>query len=207
MSIVSGAIIKAKADNTGTPGGLFKVFSDPNGATIGTFKPSSYVGRYVKELGNWSQIELRTAMSGKKYGWILTDKIMAWSTPYTYVIVTGRTGVNVRKGPGQTYGVIKQLNGGQIVGTSDGYQEGGFVLFALNGGGLGWVSKDYVIRQTSTPTGSPTTTPTNGTTKPPVIDTIPDEKLDLIQYAGPAVIFLSCILLLTLVRYAVKFSE
>lgn len=68
MTIIAGAIVKTKADSTNTPNGLFKVFADPNGAVIGTLKPSKYVGRYVKTIGDWSQIELRTAMSNKKYG-------------------------------------------------------------------------------------------------------------------------------------------
>lgn len=203
MSFVSGAILKTKTDSTGTPNGLFKVFADPNGATIGTFKQSAYVGVFVKELGYWTQIKLRSPLSGKQYGWILTDKVFQWTTPNTYYISSGRTGVNVRNAPSLTSGIIRKLNGGQMVGKSDGYQENGFVLFALNGGGIGWVSRDYVTRQTTTtPTGTPTTQP------PVIVDDLPKEPgIDLTKYAGAAVVFLSCVLLITLVRYAVKYSK
>lgn len=133
----------------------------------------------------------------------MTNKISQWSAPHTYSIVTGRTGVNVRTGPGLTYGVIKKLNGGQVVGKSDGYQENGFILFELNGGGIGWVSRDYVTRQTTTTqTGTPTTQP------PVIVDDLPKEPgIDVAKYAGAAVVVLSCILLITLFRYAVKFSK
>lgn len=203
MSFIPGAILKTKTDSTGTPNGLFKVFADPNGATIGTFKQSYYVGTFVKEVGNWSQIKLRTALSGKQYGWILTEKVLQWTTPHTYYISSGRTRVNVRTAPSLTSGVIKTLNAGQTVGKSDGYQENGFILFALNGGGIGWVSRDYVTRQTTTTqTGTPTTQP------PVIVDDLPKEPgIDVAKYAGAAVVVLSCILLITLFRYAVKFAK
>lgn len=199
--MVSGAIIKTKTDNTGTPNGLFKVFGDPNGATIGTFKQSAYVGVFVKEVGNWSQIKLRTSLSGKQYGWILTEKILQWKAPYTYYIQDGRTAVNVRTTPSLTGGISKKLNAGQMIGKSDGYQENGFILFALNGGGIGWVSRDYVTRQTAS-------VPTNPGTdsNPVIIDDLPPENTKIAQYAGYAVILFSSILLITLISYGIKFG-
>ena len=203
---VPGAIVKTKTDNTGTPNGLYKVYADPNGATIGALKQSAYVGVFIKTIGDWSQIRLRTSLGGKQYGWILTDKIYQWAAPYTYFVADGRTGVNVRTSPSLTASIVKKLNAGQTVGKSDGYQENGFILFALNGGGIGWVSRDYVTRQNTTlPTGGTGTTTTN--TPPIVIDTIPQEKTDLVKYSGYAVIFFSCILLITLVRYGIKFAK
>lgn len=199
MSIVAGAIVKTKPDSSNTPNGAFKVFASANGAVIGTQKPDAYMGRFVKEVGNWSQVELRAALKGQKYGWIETVKLVQWTAPNAYYIASGRTGVNVRTAPSLTSNVLKKLNGGQLVGKSDGYQENGFILFALNGGGIGWVSRDYVTRSNGT-TPIPTTTGTGG----PVTEPIPDENLNIAKYAGYAIVFLTCVLLISITGYAIK---
>ncbi|MBB3840758.1 uncharacterized protein YgiM (DUF1202 family) [Runella defluvii] len=201
-AFIGGAILKTKADSTNTPNGAFKVFASANGKAIGTLKPSSYVGSFVQSVGEWTQIRLRNPISGNQYGWILSDKLVQWQAPYNYYIQNGRTGVNVRNAPSLTSGVLKKLNGGMLAGKSDGYNENGFVFLALNGGGYGWISADYITR--SNVTAQPTTTGTE--TRPPDLSA-PTETKDYRQFLLPGIIFLSCITLLMLVRYAIKFQE
>jgi len=203
MSFVSGQILLTAPNVTNVPGGAFKIFAAPDGKVISIEKPSTFVGQMVKTQGNWAQIRLRKAPTGYTYGWIETARLRAWTSPNTYYIAMGRTGVNVRNAPSLTSTVIKKLNSGQNVGKSDGYQENGFVLIALNGGGIGWVSADYVTSNKSTPDKS-----TPDTTTGTAVDEPIDSELNLVQkYAGPAVIFLTCILLITLARYAFKYKK
>lgn len=202
-AFIGGAILKTKADNTNTPNGAFKVFASANGRAIGTLKTSSYVGSFAQSVGEWTQIRLRNPISGNQYGWILSDKLVQWQAPYNYYIQNGRTGVNVRNAPSLTSGVLKKLNGGALAGKSDGYSENGFIFLALNGGGYGWISADYITRSNVT---SPTTTTGGGTTTPPS-PLPPIETKDYRQFLLPGIIFLSCITLLMLVRYAIKFQE
>jgi len=202
-AFIGGAILKTKADSTNTPNGAFKVYGSANGKAIGTLKPSSYVGSFAQSVGEWTQIRLRNPISGNQYGWILSDKLVQWQAPYAYYIQNGRTGVNVRNAPSLTAGVLKKLNGGTLAGKSDGYAENGFVFLSPNGGGYGWISGDYLTRS-NVVTSQGTNT---GAEIPTTVEMSLVETRDYKQFLLPGIIFLSCVTLLMLVRYAIKFQD
>ena len=209
--MIKGQAIKTKSDPTLNGGGFF-VYDKPNGTYLGALPTANVIGFFVEEKNvgsvSWTHVKLLQKLKAKyTYAWIPTNNIYTWEPRIEYIIAAGRTGVNIRTEPSLTSSVIKKQNAGQSVGKTDGFSVGDFYFFNLTSGGYGWVSKTYVqvlanpTGETSTgknPTGLPTGTPTP----------TPEPKGNpLTQYAGPAVIILSCILLLTLVRYAVKFSE
>lgn len=208
--MVKGQAVKTKSDPN-INGGSYFVYDKPNGNYLGAFPTSNVIGFFVEEKTvnsvTWTYVKLLRPLKNKySYCWIVSEKVFAWTPKTDYVIATGRTGVNVRNAPSLTSGVIKKLNAGQSVGKTDGFSLGDFYLFNLTGGGYGWVSKIYVqVANTQTGGNNP---PTDGTTVPTGTDQLPLPKGNPItQYAGYAVIFFSCILLITLVRYGIKFAK
>lgn len=145
---------KTRVDKDFNKNGFWYVYDKPNGKPIGKIAENTPAGVIVRtdtgtlanaEADNWVYLKLFVKIDTYSYAYMKESVLFEVAPKYTFKIQAGRSKVNVRDLPNQTTSkVLKQLNGGQIVGLSNGDELNGFMLFDLQGGGIGFVSKNYL---------------------------------------------------------------
>jgi hypothetical protein len=167
-----------------TIGVITKVYESPKGEHLAYIRLYSTVGSfiyiYTHGLVYLSDIEL-------------VNMVATSNASLKTYYCTGND-VNVRKAPsvtGTTFGT--QLDKGDVIGTSDGKVQNGYIGFNLRMGGFGYVSQKYVTLQA--PAKSITTTKTindpmtgkSETVAAPII-TNPESSIDWKKTIGGAII-------------------
>lgn len=166
--ITIGKAAKTKVDKDFNSTGFWFVYAKPNGTVIGKLAENMPAGVAVRnETVNgesWVYLKLFTPIGTNLYAYMKESVVFEVKPKYTFQIQAGRSAVNVRDLPNQsTSKVLKKLNGGQIVGLSNGDELNGFMLFDLQGGGIGWVSKNYLTTLSTERENPETPKPTNPT--------------------------------------------
>ena len=175
--ITNGKAAKTRVDLDYNVTGFWYVYDKPNGKVIGKIAENTAAGVVIRtdagtlvngEANNWVYLKLFVPIGSYAYAYMKESTLFEVKPKYTIKIATGRTNVNVRDLPNQTTSkVLKKLNGGQIVGMSNGDELNGFMLLDLQGGGIGFVSKNYlttVSTERETPEQPKPENPVDGTT-------------------------------------------
>lgn len=152
--ITNGKAAKTRVDLDFNSSGFWFVYSKPNGVVVGKIAENLPAGVVIRTdsstLANgtvekWVYLKLFVKIGTYAYAYMKETSLFEVKPKYTIRIQAGRTNVNVRDLPNQTTSkVLKKLNGGQIVGKSNGDALNGFMLLDLEGGGIGFVSKNYL---------------------------------------------------------------
>lgn len=143
--MTNGKAAKTKVDTDFNTTGYWYVYDKPNGTIIGKIAENTAAGVIVRTENGFVYLKLFVKIGTYAYAYMREVSLFEVTPKYTFIIQKGRTNVNVRDLPNQTTSkVLKKLNGGQIVGLSNGDEINGFMLFDLQGGGIGFVSKNYL---------------------------------------------------------------
>lgn len=152
--MTSSKAAKTRVDKDFNVSGFWYVYDKANGKPIGKIAENKAAGVIVRtdvaklangEENNFVYLKLFEKIGTYSYAYMKESVLFEVAPKYTYKIASGRSNVNVRDLPNQTTSkVLKKLNGGQIVGLSNGDELNGFMLFDLQGGGIGFVSKNYL---------------------------------------------------------------
>ena len=132
---------------------------------------------YISESGNWTKVEYDS-----KTGYICSDyleKGESNATPTSTMYTTPEIGLNLRKGPGTSYSVIRTLSKGTAVTVHS--SSNGWSKISVNGV-EGYVSTSF-LSSTNPSTNSSTSTETTSTPTTTMYVT-PDAGLNLRKGAG-----------------------
>ncbi len=145
---------KTRVDKDFNVNGFWYIYDRPNGKIVGKIAENTPAGVIMRtdtgtlvngEENNWVYLKLFVPIGTYAYAYMKESTLFEVAPKYTFKIQTGRSNVNVRDLPNQTTSkVLKKLNGGQIVGKSNGDKVNGFMLFELATGGIGFVSENYL---------------------------------------------------------------
>ena len=154
----------------------FRTGAGTNYSSIGILDKGVKVS-YISESGNWTKVEYDS-----KTGYICSDyleKGESNATPTSTMYTTPEIGLNLRKGPGTSYSVIRTLSKGTAVTVHS--SSNGWSKISVNGV-EGYVSTSF-LSSTNPSTNSSTS---NGTTATPTTTmyVTPDAGLNLRKGAG-----------------------
>ena len=154
----------------------FRTGAGTNYSSIGILDKGVKVS-YISESGNWTKVEYDS-----KTGYICSDyleKGESNATPTSTMYTTPDVGLNLRKGPGTSYSVIRTLSKGTAVTVHS--SSNGWSKISVNGV-EGYVSTSF-LSSTNPSTNSSTS---NGTTATPTTTmyVTPDAGLNLRKGAG-----------------------
>ncbi|QDC08219.1 hypothetical protein FHY55_02695 [Oceanicola sp. D3] len=93
--------------------------------------------------GNWRQVILPDGMRGWVHGRYIAQQYFA-QRPYSFVVRRTSDGyLNMRRGPGTRFGIIRRLHAGQML-LWNGVRDGNWTQVQLPDGTNGWASLKYL---------------------------------------------------------------
>ncbi len=119
------------------------------GSIVYKLPPGSYV-TLIYKTGNWWYVEYASGI----YGYVSADYIRYVYGTYALQVSGAVGGLNVRSGPGTSYGIVDQLPPGRLVLVL--YESGGWYKILCNGAVTGYVSGKYLNSTMAWPVPSST---------------------------------------------------
>ncbi|GAB3761370.1 SH3 domain-containing protein [Spirosoma pomorum] len=174
----SGATLKTKIGPDKNRDEFFFLYDKPGGKKIGAAKEGTILGTYDRSesrlLTSYAYVKLATPLTGGyRYAYIRENAVYEYSAKKTAYYVNKSTQLlNIRSTPttASSKNVVGTLKTGDLVGTTDGTTENGFLQFALAKGGTGWVSKNYITTTKPADATAPADDTTDTTESTPVSD-------------------------------------